>query len=98
MGKAHGKLGKQKSRRSFAVETDDYIDPYMESLRQSQEAYDPSFVSPEQYIKAKLKMLRKEMYIEPTGKEVAHLQSLKTRQAIDNAVHSIIDRHWGDED
>lgn len=98
MGKAHSKLGKQKSRRSFAVETEDYTDPYLESLRQAQEAYDPSFVSPEQYIKAKLKMLRKEMYIEPTGKEVAHLQSLKTRQAIDNAVHSIIDRHWGDEE
>lgn len=92
MGKSN-----RKSRRSFAVETE-VSDAYIEKLRQSAEAWDPGFVSPEQYIKSKLKMLRKEMFIEPTGKEIAHLQSLKTRQAIDNAVHSIIDRRWGDDD
>jgi len=96
MGKAHDRLGKQKSRRSFAAETET-TDAFIEELRQRSETWDPGFVSPEQYIKSKLKMLRKDMYIEPTGKEVAHLHTLKTRQAIDNAIHSIIDRHWDEE-
>jgi hypothetical protein len=96
MGKAHEKLGKKKSKRSFANETK-YTDAYIEEQRQVKETWDPGFTSPEQYVKSKLKMLRKEMYIEPTGKEIAHLQTLKTRQAIDNAVHSIIDRHWDEE-
>lgn len=52
------------------------------------------FMSPKQYVKAKLKMLRNEMYIEPSGSEVAHLFELKSEIEIDQAVHSIIDRRW----
>lgn len=53
-----------------------------------------NFVNPKQYVDAKLKMLRKDMCIEPTWMEVDHLYRLKTQGDIDNAVHSIIDRHW----
>jgi hypothetical protein len=52
------------------------------------------FKSPKQYVEAKIKMLMHDMYIRPTEEEVKHLMSLKTPTAIDNAVHSIIDRYW----
>lgn len=68
----------------------------IERRRRIAENWDPDFESPEQYVGCKLVMLRKEMYIEPTEQEVAHLYELKTVTAIDNAVHSIIARHWAD--
>lgn len=52
------------------------------------------FENPEQYIKAKLRMLQDDMYIRPTEEEIKHLYSLKTEGDINNAVHSIIDHHW----
>ena len=54
----------------------------------------PPFVTPEQYVDAKLVMLEGEMYIHPTFEEIAHLRSLKTEGDIDRAVASIIHRHW----
>lgn len=55
------------------------------------------FKSPEQYVKVKLRMLRNDMYIQPTEEEIARLHELKTETAIDAAVRSIIDRHWSQE-
>lgn len=55
---------------------------------------DPSSI--ESYYKSKIKMLRKDMQIEPTVEEIRHLRSLKTVIAIDNAVHNIIERHWSE--
>lgn len=86
------KVGNIKSRRVFASEK---TDNEIEKRRQLQQNYVDDFVNPKQYIKAKLKMLRNEMFIKPTEEEVEHLYSLETSVAIDNAVHSIIDRHWG---
>ena len=54
----------------------------------------PNFKTPSQYIKAKLKMLREEMYIEPTVDEIIRLNSLVTEEDINIAVRGIIDRHW----
>lgn len=65
-----------------------------EHLRKTREKCNTGFKNPKQYIKFKLKMLRRDMYIEPTQKEVDHLYTLTTETAIDNAVHSIIARHW----
>lgn len=48
----------------------------------------------DRYVDAKLKMLKCEMLIEATDEEINHLYSLKSETAIDNAVHSIIARHW----
>lgn len=62
--------------------------------RQDQENWDVEFETPEQFVEAKLIMLRNEMYIEPTKDEVAHLYELKTEHAINRAVLGIIDRHW----
>ena len=102
-----GDYAKQKSGREFAKETGvntgkthgkvfgkvpDELD--YERIRQRNENYLPEFSSPERYVRAKLKMLRNEMLIEPTDAEVLHLYELKTETAIDNAVHSIIARHW----
>ena len=85
------KVGNIRSRRVFASEKESRE---AEHRRQLQQAYFEEFINPEQYVKAKLKMLKNEMYIKPTEEEIAHLYSLKTDVAIDNAVHSIIDRHW----
>ena len=52
------------------------------------------FKTPEQYIEEKLKMLRYDMCIDPTEEELAHLSELTTEIAIDNAIHSIIDKYW----
>ena len=68
-----------------------------EEFRQRMENWDGEFVTPEQYVRLKLRMLRKDMYIEPSNKDIAHLRSLKSKAAIDAAVHSIIDRAWSDE-
>ena len=73
------------------------IDEYSrEAIRKSHENWDTDFETPEQYVDFKLVMLRNDMYIEPTEDEVAHLKTLKTETAIDNAVHSIISRHWSE--
>ena len=80
-----------KSKRNFAKEVDT---SRAERDRRRNQHYIDEFENPEQYIKAKLKMLQKEMYIQPTEDEIAHLHELKTETAIDNAVHSIIERHW----
>ena len=63
-------------------------DPYINS-------HSPIFKTPEQYLKAKLKILRRDFCIQPTLDEIVHLQKLTTQTTIDNAVLSIINRHWG---
>lgn len=80
------KVGNIKSRRVFASET--------EQREAEHKNYFEEFKNPKQYVKAKLKMLRNDMFIKPTEEEIEYLYSLKTDVAIDNAVHSIIDRHW----
>jgi hypothetical protein len=57
-------------------------------------SHSPQWTTPEKYIKAKLKILRRDFCIEPTLDEIVHLQKLKTQIAIDNAVLSIINHNW----
>jgi hypothetical protein len=56
----------------------------------------PIFRNPKQYVEAKLKILmdHRGFGIKPTEEEIEHLKTLKTQIAIDNAILSIIDRHW----
>lgn len=56
--------------------------------------YSPIFKTPEKYVEAKLKILRRDFCIEATEEEVAHLNTLETEIAIDNAILSIINHHW----
>ena len=63
-------------------------DPYINS-------HSPKFSTPEKYISAKLKILRRDFRVEPTKEELAHLNTLTTQIAIDNAVLGIINRRWG---
>lgn len=65
-------------------------------VRKLSKNWDEPFKNPKQYVDFKLDMLRIDMCIHPTSEEVAHLNTLKTETAIDNAVHSIIARHWSD--
>lgn len=55
----------------------------------------PQWTTPEKYIKAKLKILRRDFCIYPTDEEIAHLYTLTTQLRIDNAFQSIITRRWG---
>ena len=54
----------------------------------------PAFKNPEQYIKAKLKMLVNDFCIYPTETEIAHLNELATESEINCAVRQIINDHW----
>ena len=54
----------------------------------------PTFNTPKEYVKAKIKILKRDFCIYPTEEEIEHLNTLNTQIAIDNAVISIINRHW----
>lgn len=56
--------------------------------------HSPAFKTPVKYVEAKLKILRRDFKIDLTEEEIAHLNTLKTQIAIDNAVLSIINHHW----
>lgn len=62
-------------------------DPYINS-------HSPIFKTPEQYLKAKLKILKHDFCIEPTETELEHLKTLTTQIQFDNAILSIINHHW----
>lgn len=57
--------------------------------------HSPVFKNPEQYLKAKLKILSRDFHIEPTETELEHLHTLTTQVSIDNAILSVIAHHWG---
>lgn len=57
--------------------------------------HSPQFINPSQYLKAKLKILSRDFYIEPTEAEIKHLRTLTTEISIDNAILSVINHHWG---
>jgi hypothetical protein len=57
-------------------------------------SHSPKFTNPAKYIKAKVKILKRDFCIKPTKEEEEHLYELATQISIDNAIQSIIDRHW----
>jgi len=57
-------------------------------------SHSPQWTTPEKYIKAKLKILRRDFCIEATEEELEHLKTLTTQIAIDNAILGIINRRW----
>lgn len=63
-------------------------DPYINS-------HSPIFKTPEQYIEQKLKILKRDFRITATETELEHLNTLTTQIQIDNAILTIIARHWG---
>ena len=77
-----------KSKRCFAK------DNTVKNRRTYDDLWYGDTSSIDSYIKCKIKMLKKDMKITPTQKEIDHLYDLTNTVAIDNAVHSIIDRHW----
>ena len=62
--------------------------------KQERECWFAEFKTPKQYADAKIKMLREDMFIKPTKKEIEHLYSLKTQHDIDRSIASIVDKHW----
>ena len=59
-----------------------------------QPSYIPKFENPNQFIEAKLKMLRYQFRIRPTDKEINHLYELKTEGDINAAIKTILNNHW----
>lgn len=57
-------------------------------------SHSPQFKTPEKYVKSKLKILSRDFCIQATEEEKAHLNTLTTQIAIDNAILSIINRRW----
>lgn len=57
-------------------------------------SHSPIFKTPEKYVKDKLRILKRDFCIEATYEEVSHLKTLTTQTSIDNAILSIINRHW----
>ena len=57
--------------------------------------HSPTFKNPAQYLKVKLKILSRDFKITPTETELEHLRTLTTQISIDNAILSVIARHWG---
>lgn len=58
-------------------------------------SHSPQFTTPQQYLKAKLKILSRDFHITPTETELTHLRTLTTEISIDNAILSVIAHHWG---
>ena len=58
-------------------------------------SHSPKLTTPEKYLKAKLKILSRDFKITPTETELEHLRTLTTEISIDNAILSVIARHWG---
>lgn len=54
----------------------------------------PRFENTRQYKDAKLRMLRDDMYIEPTLSELDQLSVLKTEGDIDRWCRKVIERFW----
>lgn len=92
MSKCFGDYRKYRSKREFGVEKT--VDNRRKADQQKNDSFFITFVTPGQYVEDKVAMLREEMCINPTSEEIEHLKTLKTEVSIDNAVHSIIDRHW----
>lgn len=99
MSRCFGDYGKSvKPRRAFATEVTsekpNWLANKTAQQRVERETWKGNFTTPEKYIARKLKMLRKDMYIEPTEEEIAHLKKMKTEGDIDRAVKTIIATHW----
>lgn len=94
MSKCFGDYRKYRSKREFGVEKTNAEENQKKMDWQKNDSFFITFITPEQYVEAKIEMLRDEMCIKPTDEEIKHLKTLKTEVSIDNAVHSIIDRHW----
>ena len=57
----------------------------------------PRFENSKQYRDAKLRMLRDDMYIEPTLSELNQLSTLETEGDIDRWCRKVIERYWTDK-
>lgn len=89
MGNKDRMNGRWKSRESDEERTG-YT---FEKNRSRTGSWDNDYVNSDQYAKSQLKMLRKELWIEPSKDEVARLMRLKGREAIDSFVQEIIERY-----
>lgn len=56
--------------------------------------HSPVFKTAWKYVKDKVRILERDFCINPTEEELAHLNTLTTQTAIDNAILTIINRHW----
>lgn len=90
MGNKHHDMGRRKWSQEAEEER---TGPTFEKNRSRTGNWDNDYVNSDQYAKSQLKMLRKELWIEPSRDEVARLMRLKGRGAIDSFVQEIIERY-----
>ena len=57
-------------------------------------SYIPEFTTPEQFVDAKVKILRNHLGINITYEDIAYLRQFKTEVQINNAVKTIINKYW----
>lgn len=87
--------GRMASRRVFATENVTKAKKIEEECPESYEdCPEMVFINAKNYVDRKIRMLRQDMEIEPSGDEIKHLYSLKTRGDIDRAVAGLINKAW----
>lgn len=57
-------------------------------------SYIPHFTNPEEFVDAKIEMLRTEFCIHLTDEDIAYLRSFKAEHEINAAVKGIINKYW----
>lgn len=71
------------------------VDDHDEDQRRYSENWDTNFTTVDRYVNYKLKILRNDMYINPTWEEISHMRDCQTRGAVDAAFRSLITKYWG---
>jgi hypothetical protein len=66
----------------------------MKDQKEERLSWYPRFETARQYRESKLRILRDDMYIEPTLDELNHLSTLKTEGEIDRWYRGVINRYW----
>lgn len=59
-----------------------------------QPTYIPKFTTPEEFVDAKIEILREHLCIELTEEDIARLKACNTEVQINNMVRTIISEHW----
>lgn len=58
-------------------------------------SYIPEFTTPNEYIDARVEILREHLFIEVTDDDVRYLREFKTEGEINAALKGIINKYWG---
>ena len=86
--------GKKHGRRYIGQTIRTIDESEVHHSGQFRPAYIPRFTTPEKFIEDKIGILREHFCIKLTDDDITYLQQFKTEGEINNAVKTIINRHW----